>query len=86
VGGAEGRLATGGGGGGGVGEGASSGHASWGADPPTTVRPYREPADAAGFELEAPNTGRVVAEGAGGFAAGVGAFLNAFISTFPTGV
>lgn len=82
-----GRLAAGGGGGG---EGAaaagafsSSGQASCGADPVFTVLPYSDPALAAGFA--APNTGLEDAEGAAGFAAGVGAFLRVAISTLPMG-
>lgn len=62
----------------------SSGHASCGAEPPIIVRPYKELADAAGGF--APNVGLEPAAGGGGFAAGVGAFLSAPMSTFPTGV
>jgi hypothetical protein len=84
--GSTGGLLVAGGGGGGVAASASfsSGHASRGADPPTTVRPYTEPADATGDF--APNVNLELAAGGVGFAAGVGAFLNLPISTFPTGV
>ena len=70
--------------GGAVALGASSGHASAGADPETTVLPYREPAEEAGFED--PKVGLAGRAEKAGLAAGGGAFFNAEMSTFPTGV
>jgi hypothetical protein len=71
--------------GGAVALGTSSGHASAGADPVTTVLPYREPAaEEAGFGD--PKVGLAGKAEKAGLAAGGGAFFNAEMSTFPTGV
>jgi hypothetical protein len=87
-----GRVAAGGGGGGAAaGADCSSGHASSGALPLMTVRPYTEAADTGG--LAEPKVGRWVDGGGGGFpaatlelVAGVGPFRREEMSTFPTGV